>query len=495
MKKVLILAALAATTWQLSLAEYATPGTGLAFSLTDLAAVEESGVVALDGAFYITSDLTIASGDSLMVNEATSLKILSAATLSIAGYLEMDAQDTIRVSNYEEEQYPRSIMIDDGRAVFRKVAFSGVGVHNWSEEPLLVEGCSFTGVTSASNSTGAVAIGRSNTGNVISGCVFSANAVPAIGTSANAYCGMTISDCVFIDNNTDNSNKPQINITTPAENGPTVISNNVITGAQRNMVGGIAVANMLGGEMGDVEISSNTISDHRYGINIFGPMHAVIKDNVLIDNHYESNPMNGGSGISCTAFSGAESVVISGNHIEGSLWGVTLISYGFLMPSYYPDGGFAYVSLGGPADSVYPSPGENVFVANGNNGSSYDPSVPYDLYNNTDQTVYAQNNTWSVAEQTEELVATVIFDKADDARLGEVIYMPTHAGIGAVAADGASLGYDAASRTITADGLVNIYATDGRLILNGRGAVSTASLPAGLYIAVSNSASLRFRQK
>ena len=48
--------------------------------------------------------------------------------------------------------------------------------------------------------------------------------------------------------------------------------------------------------MGDVEISGNTIRDHRYGINIYGPLKVVVKDNVLVDNRYEVNPMNGGSG-------------------------------------------------------------------------------------------------------------------------------------------------------------------------------------------------------
>lgn len=489
----MILAACVAAVWLPAQAEYATNGDFTTYSLDDLCAIEESGVVKLDGIYYITGDLTIAAGDSLKVTEAADIKILADATLSVAGYMEMNASDTIRVSNYEEDQYPRSIMIDDGRCVLRKVAFAGVGVHSWSEEPLSVVGCSFTGVTSASNSTGAVAFGKSSTGNEIRGCVFTANAVPAIGSAANAFCGIGIYDCLLIDNNTDNSNKPQINITTPAENGPTVVSNNEITGTKRNMVGGISVSNMVGGEMGDVEISGNTIADNRYGINIFGPMHAVVKNNTLIDNRYESNPMNGGSGISCTAFAGKERVVISGNHIEGSLWGVTLISYGFLMPSYYPGGGFEYVSLGGPADSVYPSPGENVFVANGTDGSGYDPTVPYDLYNNTDQTVYAQNNTWSVPEQTAELVASVIFDKADDARLGEVIYMPTNAGIGAAAADAAALSYDVAARTIVSDSTVRIFTADGRMVLSGIGNVSVASLPAGLYIAVTPATTLKFR--
>lgn len=482
-----------AAAWLPASAKYATPGDLTTYSLADLAAIEEAPVVDLDGTYYITGDLAISEGDSLKVNEAAHIKILADVTLSISGYLEMNSPDTVYVSNYDEEEgYPRSIMIDGGRAVLRKVAFTGVGVHSWSEEPLSVEGCSFTGVTAASNSTGAVAFGKSSAGNEIRGCVFTANAVPAIGSAANAFCGIGIYDCLLTDNNTDNSNKPQINITTPAENGPTVVSNNEITGAKRNMVGGISVSNMVGGEMGDVEISGNTITDNRYGINIFGPMRAVLKDNRLTGNRYESNPMNGGSGISCTAFTGNESVVISGNHIEGSLWGVTLISYGFLMPSYYPGGGFEYVSLGGPADSIYPSPGENVFVANGNNGTEYDPTVPYDLYNNTDQTVYAQNNTWSVPEQTAELVASVIFDKADDARLGEVIYMPTHAGVGSVKADAALLCYDAATRTIAGDGDIRVFTADGRLVLTGTGSVLTASLPAGLYVAVSSNATLKF---
>lgn len=490
MRKDLILAAFVAASWLPAQAEYATGSDFTTYSLDDLCAIEASGLVNVDGAYYITGDLTIAATDSLMVSEAADIKILGDATFKVEGYLEMNAQDTIRVSNYEEE-YPRSIFIDGGRAVLRKVAFSGVGVHSWSEEPLSVVGCSFTGVTSASNSNGAIAFGLSSTGNEIRQCVFTANAVPAIGSAANAYCGIGIYDCLLIDNNTDNTNKPQLNLTTPAANGPTVVSGCVIAGAKRNMVGGISVSNMVGGEMGDVEISGNTILDNRYGINIFGPMKAVVKDNWLMDNRYEANPMNGGSGISCTAFGGTENVVISGNHIEGSLWGVTLISYGFLMPAY-GYGGFEYVSLGEPANTEVDSPGENVFVANGNDGKVYDPTTPYDLYNNTDQTVYAQNNTWSVPEQTEELVATVIFDKADDPRLGEVIFMPTYNGIGKVKADAGVLRYDAASRAIVSDGEVRIFTAAGRLALTGEDTVSTAALPAGLYIAVTPDTTLKF---
>jgi hypothetical protein len=115
--------------------------------------------------------------------------------------------------------------------------------------------------------------------------------------------------------------------------------------------------------------------------------------------------MNGGSGISFYDPYLKTQAVISGNHIEGSLWGVTVI-------------GCKDVSLGQPENTDIDSPGGNVFKNNGNGGQLYD------LYNNSTLTIYAQNNTWNVTEQTQEQIETVIFHKTDDASLGEVIYWP-----------------------------------------------------------------------
>ena len=64
------------------------------------------------------------------------------------------------------------------------------------------------------------------------------------------------------------------------------------------------------------------------------------------------------------------------------------------------------------------NPGGNTFKDNGNSG------LLYDLYNNSANIVYAQNNTWNVSSQTQEQIEAVIYHKADDASLGEVIYWP-----------------------------------------------------------------------
>ena len=118
--------------------------------------------------------------------------------------------------------------------------------------------------------------------------------------------------------------------------------------------------------------------------------------------------MNGGSGISHYDPYMLTNAKIAGNHIEGSLWGVTII-------------GCKNVNLGRTdvaADDPEYNNGGNTFKDNGNNG------LLYDLYNNSANTVYAQNNTWNVSSQTQEQIETVIFHKADDASLGEVIYLP-----------------------------------------------------------------------
>lgn len=145
-------------------------------------------------------------------------------------------------------------------------------------------------------------------------------------------------------------------------------------------------------------------------------MSITIKDNTLTDNKYEENPMNGGSGISLYDPYQLTTAMISGNRIEGSLWGVTVI-------------GCKDVNLGrtdvGTDDENY-NAGGNTFKDNGNGGELYD------LYNNSANTVYAQNNTWNVSSQTQEEIETVIVHKADDATLGEVIYWPAANGASGV---------------------------------------------------------------
>ena len=67
--------------------------------------------------------------------------------------------------------------------------------------------------------------------------------------------------------------------------------------------------------------------------------------------------------------------------------------------------------------------GKNTFKDNGHD----DILVDLAFASGTDYlTVYAQNNTWNVEEQTEDQIEAVIDHQKDDATLGLVIYLPAY---------------------------------------------------------------------
>ena len=107
--------------------------------------------------------------------------------------------------------------------------------------------------------------------------------------------------------------------------------------------------------------------------------------------------------------------------------------------------------------------GGNTFKDNGNGG------VAYDLYNNGANTVYAQLNTWSVPEQTEEEIEKVIFHKNDNGTLGEVIFMPAAATTGVEAVDGEAA---APARYFTLDGVEVCNPTHGIYVVRRGNRVS-----------------------
>ena len=126
-----------------------------------------------------------------------------------------------------------------------------------------------------------------------------------------------MSDCSLFDNNTANTNKPQINVTVGGDL-PVVLRNINITGTGRGKVGGLAVGNMMsGGGANTVIIDSVSVRECRYGITGMGPQSMTISNCHLYNNNHETNPNAGGSGISLSSI--GQEAVISGCHIENSL--------------------------------------------------------------------------------------------------------------------------------------------------------------------------------
>ncbi len=409
MKRHLLIALLCGAAFTASAqAQYTTPGDGTEYTLALLAATPGSGVEqTAQGVFALSSSITISAGDSFTAAGATSILMADGVEIDLEGTFNLDcAAQRLSVSPTDDSAAPRGIVIRyEGAtpATIRGIDFTGAALRDSGAKGLIVDDCTFTAANGKLSTVAALALGMAGASYTITDCHFQDCTVPAIGSAANAFCGLDIERCTFNNNNTDNTNKPQLNLTVGGDLD-VIVKDCTLTGTGLNMVGGIAVGNLLVNPGANrISILGCTITGHRYGITGVGPMTMEIRDNTLVDNRYETNPMNGGSGISLAGYNYGLDAIISGNHIEGSLWGITLIQC-------------RDVNLGqvGRPDS----PGGNVFVNNGNGG------VPYDLYNNQAATVYAQLNTWAVPEQTAEQIATVIFDKADNEALGEVIYMP-----------------------------------------------------------------------
>src|SRR5690606_1853408 len=115
-------------------------------------------------------------------------------------------------------------------------------------------------------------------------------------------------------NNQANTNRPQINMgTTMTTDTLKIVQNTIIGDRDLTSVGGIAVANLIGGNIRAI-IDGNTIRDNRYGMTVVGNnAFAYIRNNVIEDNDTQGDPMLGGSGISLNTSAAAMEIVASGN--------------------------------------------------------------------------------------------------------------------------------------------------------------------------------------
>ncbi|MBQ9466271.1 MAG: hypothetical protein IJU62_04765 [Muribaculaceae bacterium] len=123
---------------------------------------------------------------------------------------------------------------------------------------------------------------------------------------------------------------------------------------------------------------------------------------------------------------------------------------------------------------------------NGNGG------VPYELYNNSTITVWAQNNTWGTGAQDAQHIEPLIFHKKDNATLGEVIYLPAGStGLDTVDAD-STLAYDAVTATVSGRGPIIVLDSGGRVVASGERQVTASHLSPGAYLATNGQRSIKF---
>lgn len=390
--------------------DYTSPNTGVTLTLDDIAAASPTTITISGTDYSLFGNLIISENDTLLVDSDLTLSIDTDLRITIFGAFTVNADASTFTAMDETAPYDGFRFEENSVVNIQNATISyGGGLRVLNEDFTLNNSILSYNVSGVS--TGSV-VSLSRGTPQITNNIFMFNETPAVSSAANRQVSAYIANNYMEANNMANSNRPQINMGTTMATDTLKIIQNVIIGDPANpRAGGIAVANLTGGQVLAI-IDDNTIQGNRYGITVIGANAFVyIRNNIIEDNNIEGNPALGGSGISINTSVGPHLVIASGNEIRRNLWGITVI-------------GEATLNLGDDDEN----PGGNIFSENEN-----DEGI-FALYNNTPYDIMAKHNCWiEDQESTPEEVEDVIFHSVDDPSLGEVIFEPFLCGVLAIA--------------------------------------------------------------
>ena len=378
-------------------AQWTSPGNGTTFTFPDLVAASNGTVTQAGTTFAINGDLTISQNDVLQIDDQVNRIDAVGVLITINGSMICD--NTARVGIYgsmnANQQF--SMRFENATDCHLKTLYfsDGAGIQVIESDVRFID-CKFLYFTRDYCSA---AINFMNCNPTIEDCYFLLNEGAAISSPANGHGSPRILNNHFEENVAGASNNPQINLGPGAEDTIFIVGNEIDGGYATVRAGGISIADLLGTGETKVLMKDNVVKNGRYGYNQQGlTISSVVEGNQFIDNHFEDNPMAGGSGISIYGMDGNNRAVIRNNVITGNLWGITAIN------------GFD-IDLGTEDDW-----GRNEIHDNGNGG------VVYDLYNNSACDIMAVGNDWGTT--VERQIEDHIVHQFDDPSLGLVTYVP-----------------------------------------------------------------------
>ena len=386
-------------------AQYTTPNTGVNWNLDDL--VTNSGGV-VTGAFpnyAISNKITVSANDRIYINPGTTV-MFSGSTSGFEIYGKFLAvgtvTDSIIFSSLTQDStggayngfYFRDTAVDSACIIsYARIEYAYYGLRCLETSPTLTNSFLWKcrrGANLSSNSSPIISHNRIERSY-------------EYGITMTTGCSPLIEWNELVNNNSQNTSpKNQISIGTQGNNSPTIL-NNIIHGGMFNKTGGISISTLFSGSSSSSEIAYNEIFNNSYGIAMIGsnPITCYVHDNLIYNNNINPDVMVAGSGIN-TYGTAVVAPIISRNKIYGNWWGVT-IQVGITgQPGANPN-------LGNIENADTTDDGLNIIY-----GNVQDSNV-YDLYNNTLDPIFAQNNDWRVYDST--LIEDHIFHQVDSLEL------------------------------------------------------------------------------
>ena len=377
-------------------AQWVSPGNGTTYTLPDLINITDGVVTTGPDGFLINGDMTISTGDVLLIDNQVSRVDIKQVLITINGSMVCTNNDRVRFYGLNETNHFSMRFENATNSSLTKMYLSdGAGIQVIESE-VTFDDVKFLYFTR--DYCNAV-INILNCDPIIRNCYFQDNEGAAISSPANGQASPQIFNNSLDANVKDGLNSPQINLGPGADDTIRIVGNTIDDQWATWHVGGISVADLMSVGSTKVLVKDNIVKEGRYGYNQQGAtISSVIVGNQFVDNNHESDPMNGGSGISIYGTTTNNKAILRNNVITGNLWGITAI--------YMHD-----IDLGTADDW-----GNNEIHDNGNNDNVYD------LYNNSACDIMAVGNDWGTV--IEEEIADHIYDQNDDPSFGFVTFIP-----------------------------------------------------------------------
>lgn len=377
-------------------AQWVSPGNGTTYTLPDLVNITDGVVTTGPDGFLINGDITISTGDVLLIDDQVSRVDIKQVLITINGSMVCTNDDRVRFYGLNETNHFSMRFENATNSSLTKMYLSdGAGIQIIESE-VTFDDVKFLYFTR--DYCNAV-INILNCDPIIRNCYFQDNEGAAISSPANGQASPQIFNNSLDANVKDGLNSPQINLGPGADDTIRIVGNTIDDQWATWHVGGISVADLMSVGSTKVLVKDNIVKEGRYGYNQQGAtISSVIVGNQFVDNNHESDPMNGGSGISIYGTTTNNKAILRNNVITGNLWGITAI--------YMHD-----IDLGTADDW-----GNNEIHDNGNNDNVYD------LYNNSACDIMAVGNDWGTV--IEEEIADHIYDQNDDPSFGLVTFIP-----------------------------------------------------------------------
>ncbi len=381
-----------------ALADYATPGTGVAWELDDLVAQSAGAVTGGDGTYEVHESLIISPGDRLTITagntlifqdttgqigiEVNGLFLVEGTTLEPVVFRPaVETPGAWRGLDYRDTDASSVFHVVHAEIGWADIAVDVFGANVWLENCHLHHSASKALDISAGDGS-------------ILGCTFTDNQQRTVNLTLTA--SPTIRDGHFENNNVENSSPyPYISVGLQGVNSPH-IQGNTILGSGNHMSGGISIWNSS-----SALIEGNTIAGCGYGILCYSMgANPTITGNTITDNTIHPDNVNWGFGIACN---GDNAPIVTSNVITGHWYGVAAINGG-------------QPNLGDLVNDFPGDDGGNQILDNGLGGQVYG------FYNNTPLPQMAQGNWWGTADA--QGVEDAIFHQPDQGSLGLVTYDP-----------------------------------------------------------------------